>query len=274
MKRLGVIILTTTLLAFFCSQVIAQTTLFQDDFSDGDNIGWTTTVGDWSVVSQQNEVKGTTSMLGTQMAYTYAGDSTWTEYTLYVDITFGTADTEFYVGVRVDPTSFPTPGGGRQYYLSVDGDNDLVRLRYTEADPDDFVTILEVPYTFLEQTTYQVQINIIGNTIEASIDGDFLFTHTFSGSEPIYESGLVGIGYKSDEGPDGAFFDNVLVTTDLEFPAVSGCIKLQGAPLIDVEVTLKQKGGPNLTTMTNSSGCYEFEDATVGKKIKLEVEGP
>lgn len=57
-------------------------------------------------------------------------------------------------------------------------------------------------------------------------------------------------------------------------PDLSGCIKLNGDPLEKgIEVTLKQQGGPNLTTMTNSEGCYEFENADVGKKIKLEVDG-
>jgi len=57
-------------------------------------------------------------------------------------------------------------------------------------------------------------------------------------------------------------------------PNDSGCINLNGQPLANKEVTLKQQGGPNLTAMTDSKGFYEFEDATVGKKIKIEFEGP
>ena len=93
------------------------TTLLHDDFSDGNNFGWTTTLGEWDATSGYNEATG----LDGGWAYTYAGNASWDNYTFDVDITFGTGNTEFIVAVRVDPTSLPGLVGGRQYYLSVDG---------------------------------------------------------------------------------------------------------------------------------------------------------
>ena len=62
------------------------------------------------------------------------------------------------------------------------------------------------------------------------------------------------------------YFDSAII---YEF---SGCIELYGDPLREVEVRLKQQGGPSLTTMTDSNGCYKFKDAVVGEKIKLEFD--
>ncbi|MBI1927668.1 hypothetical protein HYR99_25925, partial [Candidatus Poribacteria bacterium] len=119
--------------------------------------------------------------LSGNQAYTYAGDPLWTDYTFDVDITFGTGTTEFYVAVRADPTSPLRVDGGRQYYLSVDGDNDIIRLRYHNgADPTGYFNIQTTPYTLLDQTTYHMQISIMGNTIQASIDGNALFDYSLS----------------------------------------------------------------------------------------------
>lgn len=113
--------------------------------------------------------------------------------------------------------------GGRQYYLSVDGDNDIIRLRYHNGvETTAYVNIQTTPYTLLDQTTYHMQISIMGNTIQASIDGNALFDYTFSGTDPIYHKGVVGIGYGGGtEGADGAFFDNVLVTGPSPIPEPS-----------------------------------------------------
>jgi len=208
-KTLSIFCLVSSLLLWTNSSN-AWPLLFEDNFDGGDNYGWITTLGAWDASSGKNVVIGTDPLCGTQMAYTYAGEPSWKDYTFESDITFGTGDTEFYLAVRANPDSSLSPGGGEQYYLSVDGDNDLVRLRYT-SEPDVFVRLDQVPYTLLEQTTYHVQITIVENTLQAWIDGTPLFDYTFSGAVPDYTCGLIGIGYKSNEGADGAYFDNVVV---------------------------------------------------------------
>ncbi len=54
-----------------------SSTLFSDDFNDGDAAGWTTTSGTWSVVSNAYNGQATSSN-----SYAVAGDSNWTDYTL------------------------------------------------------------------------------------------------------------------------------------------------------------------------------------------------
>ena len=115
--------------------------------------------------------------------YTYAGDPLWTDYLFDVDITFGTGITAFYVSVRGDPTSSLGPNGGRQYLFTVDGDSDAIRLRYT-IEPSTFINVEGMPYTLTDQTTYHIQVGIVGATMTAFIDGNAVLDHTFSGSEP------------------------------------------------------------------------------------------
>jgi hypothetical protein len=208
-----------------CNPVVAVGTLFEDDFSYGNNDGWTTTVGGWAVDTGHNAIQ---NIVG--RAYTYAGDSNWEDYTFDVDITCGTGTTEFYVAVRVDPNSSPTSNDGIQYCLSVDGDNDAIRLRYTTATGITQVDQAKA-FTLLDQTTYHISMAVVGSTITASIDGTPLYDYTFSGSDPIYTRGLIGIGYKSTDGPDGAWFDNVTVT-EIPEPATMSLLLATGIGLL------------------------------------------
>jgi hypothetical protein len=218
MKKLGFTFLIF-LIGMLSINANAQTILFQDNFNDGNNDGWTTTMGGWTVISGHNEATTTTPSPGGgigQFAYTYAGDPSWTDYTLDVDVTFGTNVTEFYVGVRVDVNTVLYPDRGNKYVVAIGAHDDRAKLRYnTETE---FVNLERKSYPINAQTTYHIQVTIEGNHITAFIDGNPLFDYTFSGSIPIYSSGVIGIGYKSNEGPDGAYFDNVLVTAIGEEP--------------------------------------------------------
>ena len=189
----------------------SSTDLFQDDFNDGDNNGWTITSGDWVASTGRNEAITMRDQIGFLTAYTYAGDPAWEDYTFEVDITFGTGRTEFFVAVRAEPNASLGPFIGKQYYLSVDGDNDVLRLRYS-GNGSGFVDVQEVPYTLLEQTTYHITVRMIGVNLQASINGDALINYSFSAPEPLYTNGLIAVGYLSGtEGQDGAYFDNVKV---------------------------------------------------------------
>ncbi len=188
-------------------------TVFHDDFDNGNDDGWTTTFGTWDPSPGWMEVVELEPAppLGGDHVYAYAGDATWTDYTYDLDLTFGTGITEFYVAFRANPLTVLSGGVGEQYVISVDGDNDLVRLRYTTATGP--TTVQTTPFVLLDQTTYHMTIQIDGNEAMVWVDDNLLLSYTFAGNDPIYASGLIGVGYKSDEGPDGAWFDNVVVTT-------------------------------------------------------------
>ena len=57
-------------------------------------------------------------------------------------------------------------------------------------------------------------------------------------------------------------------------PDVSGCIKIKGAPAVNLEVKLIQKGGKNQTTFTDENGFYQFENLVPGKAFDIKITGP
>jgi len=59
-----------------------------------------------------------------------------------------------------------------------------------------------------------------------------------------------------------------------EAAAVSGCVTLQGAPLANAKVALKQDDVKKQKTVTDGSGCYKFKSIVSGEKFKIEISGP
>ncbi len=194
------------------SAASATDILLEDNFDDGDNQGWTSTLGSWSAQGGTNGVEALQNWRGHDLAYTYAGSSTWTDFDIEVDIHFGEGSSAVYVAFRADPLTPLTPDGGNQYLVSVDDDNDQVRLRYTQGTST-FRNLLTRDVTLDDNTTYHVRVRIHRWDARVWMDGELLFDHTFAGSDARYPEGLIAIGYKSNDGVDGAYFDNVVVST-------------------------------------------------------------
>ncbi|MBI5183594.1 MAG: hypothetical protein HY999_04460 [Nitrospinae bacterium] len=57
-------------------------------------------------------------------------------------------------------------------------------------------------------------------------------------------------------------------------PDIAGCINLQGSPLVDSNVILKQSLEPDQTIKTDANGCYKFDNAVSGKKFRVIIKGP
>jgi hypothetical protein len=54
---------------------------------------------------------------------------------------------------------------------------------------------------------------------------------------------------------------------------VFGCIELNGSPLVNKGVILRQKGEPRQTTTTDADGCYEFGNVAPGKRFRVIIRG-
>jgi len=59
----------------------------------------------------------------------------------------------------------------------------------------------------------------------------------------------------------------------LGMTAVSGCVNLQGAPLANAKVFLRQDAGRQ-TDITDGYGCYKFKSIVSGQTFKIEISGP
>jgi hypothetical protein len=55
---------------------------------------------------------------------------------------------------------------------------------------------------------------------------------------------------------------------------VSGCVTLDGEPVVGAKVKLKQKDEVRQITQTDADGCYQFESVVSGKKFKVTIKGP
>jgi len=62
--------------------------------------------------------------------------------------------------------------------------------------------------------------------------------------------------------------------SELGETAVSGCVNLQGTPLAQAKVTLKQDTADRQTTVTDGRGCYNFKAIASGQAFKIEILGP
>jgi hypothetical protein len=97
--------------------------------------------------------------------------------------------------------------------------------------------------------------------------------HQFQDFEYTIDSSLASLtfAFASTGGDEEIGIDSERITGDP--PDISGCIQQQGAPLIGVEVRLKQKHEDTQTTTTDSNGCYFFETINKQKDYTINAEG-
>jgi len=55
---------------------------------------------------------------------------------------------------------------------------------------------------------------------------------------------------------------------------ISGCIRLQGAPLVEQQVILKQRGERRQTTTTDAGGCFTLNEPVPGRPFQILIKSP
>jgi pectate lyase len=185
----------TTLVVTLSSPASAAT-LFNDDFSDGNSSGWTSSGGSWSVTSDGTPVlrQGGTS----SDARARAGTAAWSDYT---------------VSVRVKPTAIN--GSNRfvavlaraqsatsYYYLALRSNNtaELKKLVGGSA-----TTLATAPATFTLNSWHTLTLEVSGNTLRGRVNGGTPLV----ASDSQFAAGQIGVATFNA----AANFDDVLVTT-------------------------------------------------------------
>ncbi len=171
--------------------------LLYDDFSDGNDNGWTRGSGQWSV---QNGSYVNTAQGGDGNSFSYAGETAWSDITYTVDVT---------------PTS-----GHNQWVLFRVQDNDhfyLFQLSdatlYRHDGAGDWTALESGTGSFATGQTYTITVALDGDAITISSDG----TAVLSTSDNTFSSGMVGVGgYQAT-----ARFDNVVVTDSAPLEAIT-----------------------------------------------------
>lgn len=184
--------------------------LFGETFSDGDFNRWTivdapTAIAgpsDWAVV----EAKGSLVLLQDSNIYTpdppyegtyvYAGEETWSDYYLGVNIEPDDNDGIFVIFRRVDDDNY--------YRFMMDRQRNYQRLEKKIGGV--YSTLAEDLSTGYGNSWIHIQVAVIGNNITVTVDHE----HVFSVTDSSLSNGAIGLGTWANT---DTYFDNVSVTT-------------------------------------------------------------
>jgi len=122
-----------------------------------------------------------------------------------------------------------------------------------------------------------------GTTLRQYLNGALVDSVPYSGTLAVTTSPLT-IGINSEYWTtaftgrldDIKIYNHALSAAEVSRLAgavVSGCVNLQGAPLANAKVLLKQGVGKQ-STVTDGSGCYKFGSIVSGEAFKIEISGP
>ncbi|MEV6304432.1 family 16 glycoside hydrolase [Actinoplanes sp. NPDC051861] len=179
-------------------------TAFTADFESGSTSGWSKSGGTWSVVADGTQTLRQTNA-SSENARNFAGDASWTDYTL---------------SARVKPLSFSS-GGFVGLLARARSSTTFYRLALLPGNQAQLqavnsgnVSVLgSLSRTIAAGSWYSLSLSVSGTTISASIDG----TSVGSGSSSVAAAGRIGLqtAYAS------AGFDDVVVTTGGTTPPTS-----------------------------------------------------
>lgn len=118
-------------------------------------------------------------------------------------------------------------------------------------------------------------------TIEvfATQGGSSLHTSAdFAGSGGGHFGGVIGdTGFRfveiRDWVDDSVFIDDLVFGFAPPKGAITGCLSMNGVPLVFKVVTLVQLGEPRQRVQTDTSGCYAFDHPAPGKNFVITIRG-
>lgn len=122
-----------------------------------------------------------------------------------------------------------------------------------------------------------------GSTLRQYLNGVLVDAVPFAGplanvSEDLTIGVNSGVGSTAFTGrlDDVRIYNNALTSAQVAGLAetlVSGCVTLQGAPIANAKVLLKQDSLKQ-STETGADGCYKFGTVVSGERVKIEIFGP
>jgi len=155
--------------------------LFQDNFEDGSDNGWTKTGGTWSVISDGTKVFAQSTTSGDALAS--AGNVTWTDYT---------------VEAEVKPVSFDSTGGfakllarykdpANHYYLLLRSNNALEVRKLVGGVK---TTLASKSFSVAPGVWYKLKLEVVGSSLKAYVND----TLQLSVTDSQLANGSVGVG--------------------------------------------------------------------------------
>jgi hypothetical protein len=199
-KSIAFFVLVTTLTALavhFSRQTSAQsTTLFSDNFEDGNTNGWSKSNGTWTVVTDGSLVMRQSA--NNVDARARAGLTSWTNYSVQARVKVlsfnGTSRYVSLIARAINSNHF--------YYIGLQNGNQLVLVR---RDGDTSTTLASKSFTVTTGTFFTLRLDVQGSSLSAFVNG----TQQLTANDGTYTSGAIGVGtfFASAE------FDDVVVTS-------------------------------------------------------------
>jgi pectate lyase len=189
--------LLTLALALAAGPAAAQTTLFSDNFEDGNADGWTIFQGSWSVVAD-----GATRVYrqsATSSKYrSAAGSTAWTDYAVQARV----KPTQWNGSDRFAGVAARFRDGRNTYVLALRSSNRVELVRVLNGAN---TTLNARAFTVALNTSYTLRLEVSGSALRGFVNG----TLQVSASDGSFPSGRIGAA--TDYG--AANFDDFTVTT-------------------------------------------------------------
>jgi hypothetical protein len=152
-------------------------TLFSDDFEDGNSSGWTVVNGSWAVVTDGTKVFKQSVTTGEALAY--AGNTSWTNYTVQAKVKlYGQSSGSGIIGRYQDSNNF--------YMFRIHNGTAKVQLYKRVAGT--FTLLQETAMTININTIYTLKLVLSGNSLIGYVDG----VQKVSFTDSSFTSGCIG----------------------------------------------------------------------------------
>ena len=209
----------------------AGSTSFTDDFSDGNTSGWSKSGGDWAVVGQALQQSNS----ATDLARMFAGDSSWTDYT---------------VQAKVRVAGLSGAGGSAGVVARATGSHQFERLslvagsaRLEEVKGSAVTTLGSLPLASAATGVHTLRLDVVGTQVRGYVDG----TLVGNASGRTLKAGRIGLVTTTAS----ASFDDVAVTAVAATPSptvpASPTVKPTASPTVSPTVKPTATASPSAT---------------------------
>lgn len=183
--------------------------LFQDDFNDGDDVGWSVVEGTWTVVD--GVYVGPDPGGWNLVAKSIAGEDWWDDYTFEGRFKLEAGAHEATLLFRVQ-WALPGVNNGRFYQIANGGGWINLAETFGSLGGNNITGLKDVPYSFDVETWYDFKVVLNGPSIEYYIDENLVMSYDGLTS---YPTGKIGLK-TGHAGP--VYYDDILVYSGIPTP--------------------------------------------------------
>lgn len=220
---------------------------FADDFEDGDTAGWSKSGGTWSVVADDSKVLKQ-SKTGATLAREFAGDTSWTDYTVQAKVDPLSVAADGYAAIVARATSSTS-----FYRLALTGAN-KVQLQSVKSGA---VTVIsEAALTVSAGSSYTLSLNLTGNTLSGSVNG----AAVVEGTASAFAAGRIGLQTYDAT----AAFDDVLVTTSGSAATTAPTATASATATATATATAPASPTATATASPTATSSGKFETSPIG----------